>query len=40
MYGNAFNALAKNVYDILDEQGCFTDIKAQIMNAVEEVNDL
>ena len=40
MYGNAFNALAKNVYDILDKQGCFTDIKEKIMNAVEEVNDL
>lgn len=40
MYGNAFNALAKNVYDILDKQGCFSDIKSEIMKAVEEVNDL
>ncbi len=40
MYVNAFNSLTKNVYDILDKQGCFTDIKGKIMNAVEEVNDL
>lgn len=40
MYGSSFSALAKNVYEILDEQGCFTDIKKQIMQAVEEVNDL
>ena len=40
MYGNAFNALAKNIYEILDEQGCFTNIKEKIMKAVEEVNDL
>ena len=40
MYENSFWSLSQNIYKSLDNQGCFSDIKAQIRTAIEEVNDL
>lgn len=40
MYDISFRSLSQKAYDILDEQGCFTKIKTQIREAIEEVNNL
>lgn len=40
MTERTYKKLAQQIYDNLDQQGCFTDVQAQIMIAIEEADNL
>lgn len=40
MTDRTYKKLAQQVFDKLDEQGCFSDVKAQILMAIEEADSL